>query len=69
VTYYDREADIVYVQLRDADVARSEEHDWGLIDLGEDRKPVGMEYWDASQHMPAEFLDALPATAIEQQPA
>jgi len=70
VTYYDREADIVYVQLRDAEVARSEEHGWGLIDLGRDGEPVGMEYWDASEHLAAEFLDALPEpAALEHQPA
>lgn len=69
MTYYEREADIVYAQLRDADVAGREEHDWGLIDVGKDGNPAGMEYWDASQHMPAEFLGSLRAPAIEQQPA
>ena len=61
VTYYDREADIVYVGLRDAEAARSAEHEWGLIDLGDDGEPVGVEYWDASDHLPAEMLDVLPA--------
>ncbi|MGH3609253.1 MAG: DUF2283 domain-containing protein [Pseudonocardiaceae bacterium] len=70
MTYYDREADIVYVGLRDSEVARSQEHGWGLIDLDRDGEPVGMEYWDASAHLAAEFLDALPEpAALEHQPA
>lgn len=63
VAYYDREGDILYVQLRDGQVARSVEHDWGLIDLGDDGQPVGVEYWDASDHLPAEMLGALPDVA------
>ncbi len=70
MTYYDREADIVYVELCAAEVVRSEEHEWGLIDRGQDGEAVGMEYWDASEHLPADFLDALPApAALEHQSA
>lgn len=61
VTYYDREADIVYVELRAIEAARSIEHEWGLIDLGDDGEPVGIEYWDASERLPAELLAALQA--------
>ena len=61
VTYYDREADILYVELRAADAPRNVEHGWGLIDLGDDGVPVGIEYWDASERLPAELLAALPA--------
>lgn len=59
-TYYDREANIVYVELRTIEVARSVEREWGLIDLGDDGEPVGIEYWDASARLPAELLEALP---------
>jgi uncharacterized protein YuzE len=61
VTTYDPEADILYLELRSAPVARSVEHGWGLVDLGDDGQPVGMEYWDASQRLPSDLLGALPA--------
>jgi len=60
MTYYDRGADILYVELSDADAVGSTEHDWGLIDIGEDGEPVGVEYWDASERLPAELLGVLP---------
>jgi uncharacterized protein YuzE len=63
MTYYDRDADILYVELADAQVARSVEHEWGLIDLSDEGTPVGLEYWHASEHLPAEMLGALPAPA------
>ena len=61
VTYYDREADIVYVELQDVAIARSVEHDWGLIDVDAEGSPIGLEYWDASNRLPAELLGALPS--------
>jgi uncharacterized protein YuzE len=61
VTYYDRQADIVFVALNDAVVERAVEREWGLIELGADGAPVGMEYWNASERLPDEFLAALPA--------
>jgi len=59
VSYYDPEADILYVELRSGEAARSVEHDWGLIDLGDDGEPVGAEYWDASETLPPALLGAL----------
>jgi len=41
VTYYDRGADILYVELSDADAVGNTEH--GLIDIGEDGEPVGVD--------------------------
>ena len=61
MTYYDRQADIVFVALNDAAVERSVERDWGLIELAADGATVGMEYWAASERLPKEFLAALPA--------
>lgn len=62
VTHYDREADILYLELRPAKVARSVEHGWGgLVDLGNDGQLVGVEYWEASRHLPAALLDTLPS--------
>lgn len=61
MTYYDREADIVYFEVQNADAARSVEHVWGLIDVGGDGQVVGLEYWDASERLPEELLGALPA--------
>lgn len=69
VTYHDRQADILYVELRNSAAARSIEYDWGLIDLGDDGEPVGVEYWDASEHLPSELLGALPAPRPSVQAA
>lgn len=59
--HYDGEADILYIELREVEVACSIEHEWGLIDLGDDGAVVGIEYWDASDHLPPTLLGALPA--------
>jgi uncharacterized protein YuzE len=59
--YYDAEADIVYVALRDGEIARSVEHKWGLLDVDAAGETVGAEYWHASEGMPAELLATLPA--------
>jgi uncharacterized protein YuzE len=72
MTYYDRQADIVYVELVDDSVAQSIEHGWGLIDVNSSGQTVGFECWTASQRFPAELLDALPQPAEDiplRQPA
>lgn len=68
VSYYDPEADILYVELRSGEAARSVEHDWGLIDLGDDGEPVGVEYWDASETLPPALLGALRPTSLSGPP-
>jgi hypothetical protein len=32
----------------------------GLVDIGADDQPVGVEYWGASRTLPPELLDAFP---------
>ena len=61
VTCYDRDSDIAYFQVSDARLDRSNEHDWGLLDVDAEGHVVGAEYWHASRQLPSELLDALPA--------
>jgi uncharacterized protein YuzE len=61
MTYYDRDSDIVYVELSDAQVDHSVEREWGLLDVDPSGATVGAECWNASQRLPAELLAALPA--------
>ena len=48
---------------------------WGLIERDrETGAVVGLEYWRAREHLPAELLEALPAppareVVVERQPA
>jgi uncharacterized protein YuzE len=62
--HYDRAADIAWLRLDgwDPERVRVEERVWGLIEreAGTDRV-VGLEYWKASDRLPAELLDALPS--------
>ena len=41
-SHYDPDGDILYVWFTDAKIVRSDEHDWGLVDLGADDQPVGV---------------------------
>jgi uncharacterized protein YuzE len=75
--HYDRAADIAWLRMDgwDPERVRVEERAWGLIerDLASDRV-VGLEYWKASERLPAELLDALPSPparefVIEHEPA
>lgn len=61
MTYYDREADVLLVELFDGDVDRSEERDWGLMDLAADGRTVAVEVWQASSRLPGEVLATLPS--------
>jgi uncharacterized protein YuzE len=61
-SYYDREADIVWIPTGASDDAVSQKTSWGLID--HDAKTdeiVGVEVWEASTRLPADLLAALPA--------
>lgn len=60
MTYYDREADVLLVELLDDGTDRSEERDWGLVDLAADGRTVAIEVWQASRRLPPEVLDSLP---------
>jgi uncharacterized protein YuzE len=59
-SHYDSDGDILYVGFADAKIVRSDKHDWGLVDIGADDQPVGIEYWGASRAFPAQLLDAFP---------
>ena len=61
---YDRNAAIAWLRLDgcDPDRVRVEDRPWGPIerDFGSSRI-VGLEYWEASERLPAELLDAPPS--------
>lgn len=59
-SHYDPDGDILYVGFADGKTVRSDKHDWGLVDIGADDQPVGIEYWGAFRAFPAELLDAFP---------
>ena len=75
--HYDRVADIAWLRLDgwDADTVRVEQAASGLVERDRDTgRVVGLEYWEASQKLPAELLNALPApphqdALVERQPA
>jgi uncharacterized protein YuzE len=61
VTYYDRKADVLLIELSGEAVDHSDEHAWGLVDVAADGHAVSLELWQASRCLPAEALSALPA--------
>jgi uncharacterized protein YuzE len=65
VAYYDPDADIFVADRMKAAIARSQEQPWGLLDIAEDGRVVGIEVWDASTRLPAELLRATPV--VQQQ--
>jgi uncharacterized protein YuzE len=65
--HYDAEADIAWLRFEGYDPATvvAEEAEFGLRELdAADRHLVGLEYWRASQQLPAEFLRMLPAPPL-----
>ena len=61
--HYDPEVDIALFVIEPGD-AVSEELSWGLIDRNpDDGRLMGFEIWNARRHLPAELIEALPATA------
>lgn len=64
VVSYDPESDILYIKLEGGAAVRTLEHDWGLVELASDDRPVAIEYWNASRQLPADFLGALPDPRI-----
>lgn len=65
--HYDQNADIAWLRFEGYDPATvvSEETGFGLREVDPaDRRIVGLEYWRASQTLPRELLDMLPAPPL-----
>jgi uncharacterized protein YuzE len=65
--HYDEQADIAWLRFEGYDPATviSEEVDFGLREMDPtDRHVVGLEYWRASERLPAEFLRMLPGPPV-----
>jgi uncharacterized protein YuzE len=75
--HYDRKSDVAWLRLDGwaSDRVRVEERSWGLIEHDRDTgRIIGLEWWRASERLPAELLDALPSPPareiiVERQPA
>jgi uncharacterized protein YuzE len=65
--HYDEQADIAWLRFEGYDPATviSEEVDFGLREIDpSDRHVVGLEYWRASERLPAELLRVLPGPPV-----
>jgi uncharacterized protein YuzE len=65
--HYDQNADIAWLRFEGYDPATvvSEETRFGLRELDPaDRRVVALEYWRASQTLPQDLLDMLPAPPV-----
>jgi uncharacterized protein YuzE len=66
--HYDAEADIAWVRFENYDPgsAVAEETDGGLRELDPSTgEIVGLEFWEASRKLPADFLRMLPPPQVE----
>ena len=66
--HYDVEADIAWVRFEgyDPSTAVGEQTDSGLRELDPTTgEVVGLEFWQASQRLPAEFLRMLPPPQVQ----
>jgi uncharacterized protein YuzE len=66
--HYDREADIAWVRLEsyDPSTAVAEETEVGQRQLDPSTgEIVGLEFWEASRRLPADFLQMLPPPQVE----
>jgi uncharacterized protein YuzE len=66
--HYDVEADIAWVRFEgyDPSTAAGEQTDSGLRELDPTTgEVVGLEFWQASQRLPAEFLRMLPPPQVQ----
>ena len=66
--HYDTEADIAWVRFENYDpsTAVAEETDSGLRELDPSTgEIVGLEFWEASHKLPADFLRMLPPPQVE----
>lgn len=65
--HYDQTADIAWLRFEGYDPAKvvSEETRFGLREIDpDDSRVVALEYWRASQTLPPELLDMLPAPPL-----
>lgn len=65
--HYDQNADIAWLRFEgyDPSTVVSEEASFGLRELDpRDRRVVGLEYWHASESLPRELLEMLPAPPL-----
>ncbi len=65
--HYDQHADIAWLRFEGYDPATvvAEQTDFGLREQDPaDRRLVGLEYWRASERLPAELLLMLPAPPL-----
>src|SRR4051812_40822582 len=58
---YDENVDILLLCRGSGRVERSEEHPWGLVDLDESGRQVGIEIWNASERARPLLLGAAAA--------
>lgn len=66
VSHYDRDADIVWLELAgfDGSQVAVQEADWGLVETdSQTGAVVAIEFWKASTILPSELLEALPSPA------
>jgi uncharacterized protein YuzE len=66
--HYDAEADIAWVRFENYDPSNAvaEETDVGLRELDPSTgEIVGLEFWEASRKLPADFLRMLPPPQVE----
>jgi uncharacterized protein YuzE len=66
--HYDAEADIAWVRFEgyDPSTVVAEETDGGLRELDPATgQIVGLEFWEASRRLPADFLSMLPPPQVE----
>lgn len=66
--HYDAEADIAWVRFEgyDPGAAVAEETEAGLRELDPSTgEIVGLEFWEASRKLPADFLRMLPPPQVE----
>ena len=66
--HYDAEADIAWVRFENYDPSNAvaEETDVGLRELDPGTgEIVGLEFWEASRKLPADFLRMLPPPQVE----
>lgn len=65
--HYDKQADIAWLRFEgyDPSTVVAEEAEFGLRELDpSDRHLVGLEYWRASQALPADLLGMLPSPPV-----
>jgi uncharacterized protein YuzE len=65
--HYDAQSDIAWLRFEGYDPASvvAEETDFGLRELApSDRRLVGLEFWHASETLPADLLRMLPSPPV-----